>query len=81
MRGEPGFFTDTHAARLRVFADQAAIAIENARLYLAERQQFDRWQQARAVLAQSEKLAALGRLAAALTHEINNPLQAIQSYL
>ena len=45
MSDEPGFFTATHAARLQVFADQAAIAIENARLYLAERQQFDRWQQ------------------------------------
>ena len=29
----PNFFTSTHADRLRVFAGQAAIAIENARLY------------------------------------------------
>jgi diguanylate cyclase (GGDEF)-like protein/PAS domain S-box-containing protein len=28
----PGFFTQVHADRLQVFADQAAIAIENARL-------------------------------------------------
>lgn len=30
---------------------------------------------------QSERLAALGRLSAALTHEINHPLQLIRSYL
>jgi diguanylate cyclase (GGDEF)-like protein/PAS domain S-box-containing protein len=29
----PGFYQPEHAARLQVFADQAAIAIENARLY------------------------------------------------
>lgn len=30
---------------------------------------------------QSERLAALGRLSAALTHEINNPLQSMQTHL
>ena len=30
---------------------------------------------------QADRLAALGRLAAALAHEINNPLQAVQSHL
>lgn len=29
----PGFFTAGHAGRLQAFADQAAVAIENARLY------------------------------------------------
>ena len=32
-RAVRGFYTQTHAARLKVFADQAAVAIENARLY------------------------------------------------
>lgn len=31
----PGFFTPAHAERLKAFTDQAAIAIENARLYRA----------------------------------------------
>lgn len=33
----PNFFTPAHTARLQAFADQAAIAIENARLFEAER--------------------------------------------
>jgi PAS domain S-box-containing protein len=33
----PGFFESAHAERLRAFADQAALAIENARLYQKSR--------------------------------------------
>ncbi len=36
-------------------------------------------QRMQAQLVQSEKLAATGRMAASLAHEINNPLQAIQA--
>jgi PAS domain S-box-containing protein len=35
---EPGFFTPAHAERLRAFAHQAALALENSRLLLAARQ-------------------------------------------
>ena len=38
---EPGFFTETHAERLRAFADQVAIAIRNARLYEETKRQAD----------------------------------------
>src|SRR5512141_928735 len=45
----PGFFTPLHAERLQTFADQAAIAIHNARLY-------DRAKRA-AILAERNRLA------------------------
>ncbi len=35
----PGFFGDEQAKRLQAFADQAAVAIHNARLYESEREQ------------------------------------------
>ena len=39
LRSEtPGFFTPEHAARLQAFADQAAVAIRNARLFEAVQQ-------------------------------------------
>ena len=37
--------------------------------------------QAEAALVQSEKLAAVGRLAASISHEINNPLEAVTNLL
>jgi len=77
----PGFFGPAHLERLRIFADQAAVALENARLYRAEREQFQQLQASQAQLAQVEKAAALGRLLGAIAHEINNPLQAIQGGL
>jgi len=66
---------------LSTLAGSAAIAIENARLYEAEREQRRLLEQSQAQLVQSEKLAATGRLAASLAHEINNPLQAIHNSL
>ncbi len=38
-------------------------------------------QRAEAALIQSEKLAAVGRLAASISHEINNPLEAVTNLL
>jgi two-component system NtrC family sensor kinase len=71
-----------------LFAAQAATALENARLYSEnsrllrmESEQRRRLQESHEQLVRVEKIAALGRLAAALAHEVNNPLQAIQSHL
>jgi two-component system NtrC family sensor kinase len=77
----PGFFQSYHAGRLRAFADQAAIAIENARLYQVLQEQYRRLQESQGRLIQAEKMSALGRLTASIAHEINNPLQAVQSCL
>lgn len=37
----PGFFTETHTAALKIFADQTAISLQNAQLYQAERQRLE----------------------------------------
>jgi PAS domain S-box-containing protein len=74
-------FSD-HTARLaELFAAQAAIALENAYLYEAQQEQYHRLHDAQARLIQSEKMSALGRLIASISHEINNPLQAVQGCL
>ncbi len=50
----PGFFTPLHAEILRIFADHAAVALENARLYDAARQELRAREQAEAALRERE---------------------------
>ena len=74
-------FTEDDEYLLSALADYAAVSIENATLYDELRRSLEDLKRSQQELIQSSKLAALGRLAASLAHEINNPLQAIRSSL
>jgi len=65
----------------QALANQAASALENARLYAELKQSAEELERSQRRLIRSEKLAATGRLAASIAHEINNPLQAIKNCL
>jgi signal transduction histidine kinase len=62
---------DVHTI-IGLLADQVAIAIDDSRLF-EENLRLER------ELAERERLAALGRMAATVAHEIKNPLSAIKS--
>ena len=64
--------TEDVRAVLEVLAGQVAIAIEDCRL-VEENVRLER------KLAQGERLAALGQMAATVAHEVKNPLSAIKS--
>lgn len=57
----------------------AAMVLEKSRLYDRLTTSYRKLQAMQASLVQSEKLATLGQLAAAIAHEINNPLSVISS--
>ena len=80
-------FTDKQIELVTTFADQAAIAIENVRLFesveartreLAASLEDLRTTQDR--LVQTQKLASLGQLTAGIAHEIKNPLNFVNNF-
>jgi two-component system NtrC family sensor kinase len=54
-----------------IIAEQGAFAIDRAKLIEEQRSRYDQ------LALQTEKLSALGRMAAGIAHEINNPLAGI----
>jgi two-component system NtrC family sensor kinase len=67
-------YTADSIATAEDIGTRAALALQNATLYTAQ-------QNAQVALVQSEKLAAAGRLSAAIAHEINNPLEALTNLM
>jgi signal transduction histidine kinase/FixJ family two-component response regulator len=89
---QPHQFTRSSLRLLRSIAEQAALAIQNAQLYselsgyasdLASmvEARTAALMNAQKQLTRSEKLAAIGTLAAGVAHEVNNPLQPILTNL
>jgi two-component system NtrC family sensor kinase len=74
-----GQFDRQDLTLLDSMASTVAMAIENARLYAESKAFANELAASQAQLVQSAKLAATGQLAASIAHEINNPLQAVQS--
>jgi signal transduction histidine kinase len=77
----PNHLTDEDLHLMTVVADQLAVALQKASLYANLQKSLQQEQTIRSQLLQSERLALVGRLLASVSHELNNPLQAIQNAL
>ncbi len=62
-------------------ADQLAIALHKSKLYTDLQAAVEMEKAIRNEMVQSERLVIMGRLLASVSHELNNPLQAIQNAL
>ena len=69
-----GAFTSDRIELLNVLCAQAAISLENARLYQQAQTYVQQIEQSQLNVVQSEKMASLGNLVAGVAHEINNPI-------
>ena len=86
---EPRHYDAEVIAAVELFAERAATAIDNHRLY-QQQQQFNQrleaevtnrtmeLREAQAKLIEHERLAAMGEFAAMIVHEIRNPLTTVQ---
>ncbi|HEX5702197.1 MAG TPA: ATP-binding protein [Pyrinomonadaceae bacterium] len=72
VEASPGALTSDVRAVLEVLAGQIAVALDDWRL-VEENVRLER------KLAEGERLAALGQMAATVAHEVKNPLSAIKS--
>jgi signal transduction histidine kinase len=72
-------FTDDEVTLLASLAQQASIALENARLYQDLSESHQELVSAQAELVRKTRLAAIGEIAAAVAHEARNPLGALSN--
>ncbi len=80
-------FTEADLLNVSIFASHVSQAILNAKLYQEleakiheVEKRYRRLEESKDKLLQFEKMASIGRLAAGIAHEINNPLTAVIGY-
>jgi two-component system NtrC family sensor kinase len=77
----PFKFSPNDAEFLTSIGNQIGLAVHNADLYETIKRAYEELKEAQEQVIRSEKLASLGKLAATIAHEINNPLSAVLTYI
>ena len=73
-------FSANYVDFLTAIGNQIGVAVDNANLYENLKRAYQELKEAQEQVIRTEKLASLGKLAATVAHEINNPLAAVLTY-
>jgi PAS domain S-box-containing protein len=71
---------DDHVELLSIFAVQAALTLDSYESLAHVKEKMERIQSRQDAIVESEKMAAVGRIAAHIAHEIRNPLVTVGGY-
>jgi PAS domain S-box-containing protein len=77
----PFRYSSDNVTFLSAVGNQIGIALHNAHLYENLKRAYGDLKEAQDQVVRTEKLASLGKLAATIAHEINNPLAAVLNYI
>jgi signal transduction histidine kinase len=77
----PGRLTPRDMQLMTAVGEQLAVALQKAKLYSELQTSLSQEKAMRLQLIQNERLVVVGRLLASISHELNNPIQAIQNAL
>lgn len=77
----PVKFSEDDVRLMAAIGNQIGVAVDNANLYENLKNAYHDLKMTQEQLIRAEKLASLGKLAATIAHEINNPLAAVLTYI
>jgi PAS domain S-box-containing protein len=80
LREAPGAFSGDDVRFLQQLTEQVAVALQEARQYMALERAYDELRKTQDTMLQQERLRALGQMAGGITHDINNALSPIVGY-
>ena len=74
-------FSNAYVEFLTAIGNQIGMAVGNANLYENIKKAYQELNEAQEQVIRAEKLSSLGKLAATIAHEINNPLASVLTYI
>jgi len=77
----PYMFSSEFVEFLTVIGNHISVAVDNANMYKNMKEAYQDLKEVQEQIVWTEKLASLGKLAATIAHEINNPLAGVLNYI
>jgi signal transduction histidine kinase len=77
----PNTFSSEFVEFLTVIGNHIGVAVDNANMHKNIKKAFQDLKEVQEQIVWTEKLASLGKLAATIAHEINNPLAGVLNYI